>query len=311
MDSENITINFRTSSNILNNAFDLLSPTIEILKRFNGKLFSFSDDKELKVALISLTTSVELLLKCKIVSIDWTQLFQDPNKANKTKLFNGDFYSVKFENCLTRIESISAIRFVNKTKDDIDRIRQIRNKIAHFHYDTRSEEFISLISIGLDIFIEFYRNFIFTEFCEDKDRTKDIDNELKNVKNYVSTRLVTLKEKYKTFDKPKTFYFSECNNCAQDAFVILDKNTVKCTFCGQEDDIKWVAEFHSTLEDKTKLCPKCSFHSMTAIHSTDDKEEAWDCIICGHFINRPRQWRISVHDNLNSKNSIKDEYKTD
>ncbi len=303
-------MNIRTSSNILNNSFDLLFPTIDILKRFDGKLFSVADDKELKAALITITTSVELLLKCKIAFVDWTQIFQYPNKADKIKLLNGDFFSVKFEDCLTRIESISSIKFSDKTKDDIDKIRKIRNKITHFHYDTKCEEFISLISIGLDIFIEFYRNYILTEFCEDKDRTKDIDSDLKEVKNYVSTRLITLKEKYKAFDKPKTFYFCECNNCLQDAFIIQDKNTVKCTFCGQEDDIKWIAEVHSTFEDNTKLCPVCTFHSMTAIHSKDDKEEAWDCVICGHFINKPRQWHISFHDNLISTNSIKEEYKT-
>ena len=135
MDSENFKMNIRTSSNILNNSFDLLYPTIEIFKRFDGKMFSIADDKELKAALITTTTCVELLLKSKIASIDWTQLFQTQNKADKNKLINGNFYSVKFEDCLDRIESISPIRFNEKTKTDIDRIRQIRNKITHFHFD--------------------------------------------------------------------------------------------------------------------------------------------------------------------------------
>jgi hypothetical protein len=120
---------------------------------------------------------------------------------------------------LTRIEEISDTNFSDKTKKDIEKIRQIRNKIAHFHYDTKSEEFISFISIGLNIFIEFYRNYVFADFCEDKDRTQDIDADLKDVKNYVINRLITLKEKYKSFDKPKTYYFTECNNCYQDAFI--------------------------------------------------------------------------------------------
>lgn len=288
MDNENFKMNIRTSANILDNSFDLLYSTIEIFKRFDGKMFSIADEKELKAALITTTTCVELLLKSKIASIDWTQLFQTQTKADKNRLLNGDFSSVKFEDCLARIENISPIRFNDKTKTDIDRIRQIRNRITHFHFDTKNDEFISLISIGLDIFIEFYRNYIFADFCEDKDRTKDLDDELKNVKNYVSTRLLTLKEKYKTNDKPKTFYFCECSNCLQDAFIVIDKNTVKCIFCGHEDDIKWIAEIHSNFNDMTIPCPKCEFHSMTAIHSNKDEEEAWDCIICGNFINRPR-----------------------
>jgi hypothetical protein len=109
MDSENFKMNIRTSTNILNNSFDLLYPTIEIFKRFDGKMFSISDDKELKAALITTTTCVELLLKSKIASIDWAQLFQTQTKSDKNRLLNGDFFSVKFEDCLSRIENISTI----------------------------------------------------------------------------------------------------------------------------------------------------------------------------------------------------------
>ena len=122
-------------------------------------------------------------------------------------------------------------------------------------------------------------------------------------------RLLTLKEKYQTVDKPKTFYFCECSSCLQDAFIIKNKSTVKCTFCGHEDDIKWIAEIHSNLNDMTMICPKCEFHSMTAIHSNKEEEEAWDCVICGNYINRPRQWRLSLQDNSISTDSIKEEYK--
>jgi len=29
---------------------------------------------------------------------------------------------------------------------------------------------------------------------------------------------------------------------------------------------------------------------MTAIHSSENEQEAWDCIICGYYINRPQKW---------------------
>ncbi|KAA5541641.1 DUF3644 domain-containing protein [Adhaeribacter rhizoryzae] len=304
---DNCEINFKTSANILDNAFDLLHPTIEILKRNEDPLYIIADDKELKAALITITTSVELLLKSKIASIDWKKLFYEPSKADTNKLLNGDFKSLNFEKCLAVIESISPIKPSHKR--DIEIIRKIRNKIIHFHSNIEKKELVSLISVGLDIFIEFYRTYILSSFCEDQDRTKDIDNRLKYVKEYVSTRLLTLKEKYKTFNKPKTFYFSECNNCLQDAFILKNNNTVKCIFCNYESDIKWIAEFHSKFNGLTKICPKCTFHSMCAIHSKEDKEEAWDCVVCGHFINRPKQWNISIQSHLLSANSLKEEFK--
>lgn len=304
-------INWNISANILNNSFDLLFPTIDIVKNFNGKMFSSPDDKKLKTALITMATSIELLLKSKIADIAWEQIFQNPGKANKEKLRDGNFYSIKFEDCLHRIENISNIKFNTKTKNDIEKIRQIRNKITHFYWNISKEEFISLISIGFNIFIEFYRNYIFDDFCESQDRTKDIDYELKEIKEYVKTRLLTLKEKYKTFDKPKTYYFAECSNCYQDAFIIKDKETVKCVFCGDENNIQDLARFYSNFDDKIKECPECNFFSMIAIHEKDTEQEAWDCIICGNFINRSTHWVGHVDENrIPINSSVREEYKT-
>jgi hypothetical protein len=303
--NSNLEINIKLSSNILDNAFDSLHPSIEILKSFDGRLFSVSDERKLKLALLSVTTSVELLLKSKIAFIDWREIFQKPVQADLTKILTGDLYSLRFEDCLRRIESISPIYFPGETKAEIDRIRQIRNKIIHFHYSTNREDLISLISIGISIFIEFYRDYILNDFLENNDRTTGIDEDLKNVKEYVNKRVATLTKKYEDFDRPKTFYFSECNNCIQDSLIIKDKNVVKCIYCEYEEDIKWIAEIHSAFENKTQLCPKCFFHSMTAIENVDGKD-AWDCIICGYFINKTRHWRLSLNGDKLSQNSIRE-----
>jgi hypothetical protein len=49
---------------------------------------------------------------------------------------------------------------------------------------------------------------------------------------------------------------------------------------------------------------------MTAIHSKVTDDEAWDCVICGYFINKPRRWILDYKSNLVSENSIKEECKT-
>lgn len=291
MKHDDIEINIRTSSELLNNAFDFLNIPIEILRKFDRWYRSWKwDNYELKTALLNVTIGVELILKAKIASINWKELFQKDSNANKEKLISGCFYSVKFEDCIVRIEKISKIKFSEEIKHRINKIRQIRNKVTHFYFDTKKEKFASLVSYGIDFFIEFYRNYIFSDFCEEKDRTERIDYELSHVTDYLSVRLLTISEKMKNLPRPNTNYFKECSDCLQDAFIFKDYETTQCLYCGRTDNIKDYAEFYSNYKSQTKICPSCNRNSMTAIHSSENEQEAWDCIICGYYINRPRKW---------------------
>ena len=286
-----IELNIRTSSALLNNSFDFLNLPIEILKKFDRWFRSWNwDDYELKTALLNVTIGVELILKAKIASINWKELFQNASNAKKEKLKSGDFFSVKFEDCIERIEKNSQIKFSEEIKHRINKIRQIRNKVTHFYFDTKKENFASLVSYGIDFFIEFYRNYISSDFCEEKDRTEKIDYELSHVKDYLSVRLLTISEKMKNLPRPNTNYFKECSDCLQDAFILKDDETTQCLYCGRTDNIKDYAEVYSNYKSQTKICPSCNRNSMTAIHSSENEQEAWDCIICGYYINRPRKW---------------------
>lgn len=291
MKHDDIEINIRTSSELLNNAFDFLNIPIEILRKFDRRYRSWKwDNYELKTALLNVTIGVELILKAKIASINWKKLFQKDSNANKENLISGYFYSVKFEDCIARIEKISKIKFSEEIKHRINKIRQIRNKVTHFYFDTKKENFASLVSYGIDFFIEFYRNYVFSDFCEEKDRTEKIDYELSRVVDYLSVRLLTISEKMKNLPRPNTNYFKECSDCLQDAFILKDDETIQCLYCGRTDNIKDCAEFYSNYKSQTKICPSCNRNSMTAIHSSENEQGAWDCIICGYYINKPRKW---------------------
>lgn len=290
---DNIRIDIRVSHELLNNAFDFLNIPLEILKKYN-QLYRYHswhwDNYELKTALLNVTIGVELILKAKIASINWRELFQEASNSNKEKLMSGNFNSVKFEDCISRIKKISKIKFSRDIKHRINKIRQIRNKVTHFYFDTKKENFILLASYGIDFFIEFYQSYIFSDFCEEKDRTKKIDYELSHVKDYLSVRMHTISEKMKNLPRPNTNYFKECPDCLQDAFILKDNETTQCLYCGRTDNIKDLAEFHSNYKSQTKICPSCNRNSMTAIHKSKNEKEAWDCIICGYYINRPQKW---------------------
>jgi len=302
----NSEINIRVSSNLLDNSLDLFLDGVEsIKKRRSGKSFSLLP--ELKSSLLAITIGVELLVKAKIASVEWKQIFKNPSKANISKIIDGTLMSINFEKCLSRIENISSIRFDLKSKNDIEQIRIIRNKIAHYHHKPNDGEILSLIVNAIGFYLRFYQEQIFDSFCEEEDRTKYVDRDLKDVKQYVKLRVKAIKELIKDKQKPITRYFCECPECLQDVYVLKDNMTAVCSFCKYEEDIKEVAITHSEIKDVVKYCPKCSCESMHSFHDDKIEEEAWQCIVCGFYINRPYTWRLGNREK--TRDSIRDEFR--
>ena len=303
---DDTSVNIKVSSQILRNSIDLLLDGVESMKhRRYGRSFWSNHPK--KSALLAVTSSIELLLKSKIASLDWKQVFEMPAKADLNKIINGNFLSVRFEKIIKRIESISPIRFALQTKDDIEQIGQVRNKIVHFNYEGECSEIVHLIANAIGIYIEFYREYIFEQFCEEVDQTAEIDKELKNENDYVQSRIQTIKAHIVNKPKPYTNYFSECIECLQDVFILKNKKTALCYFCRHECDIREIAKSHSEYNNSVKTCSQCGCESMTALHSSAVEPEAWDCVICGHFDNYPRIWVLG--NSTSSHDSIRNEFR--
>lgn len=282
--------NFRCSADILNNAFDFLENSCTLLSKFSGwhKYISHSD---LKAALISATTSVELILKAKVASFDWRQIFHNPAEADFSKLATGGFKSVGFEKCLERLEDLMKTPLPDNIKSKVENVRKTRNKLIHYHFATNPESFAVLISNGIDAFIEFYRLYVKDDFCEEKDRTKKLEEELFKVDEYIRTRLETIKPKLAGQKRPQTYFFSECSFCLQDVFVFKDNRTVLCLFCEQEEDVEEDALIRSEIRDTTKVCPNCNLKTMIAVHKiSSEEEQPWECILCGNYVHRPTKW---------------------
>ena len=290
--------NYKVAFYLLDNSFDLLKSSLEIVKNFGR--FSYSKEIfELKSALICATASVELLLKAKIASIDWKQLFNNPKKADKDKLLTGEFYSIKSENCIYRLEKISKIKLNTKLKAKLENIRRIRNKVIHYHYEVKKDNFLNLIACVFDIFIEFYKENIFDDLCEEHDRTFKIDFELKDIQEYLDVRLDSVKKRLANHKRPMTYYLSECPNCFQDAFILKDNANLMCLFCGEE---RFIPDEASRYKAISKKCPVCNIHSMTLLdHIKEDN--CYECIICGYYTNKPSIWGLK--NGKRSKNLVR------
>lgn len=296
-------INYKTSADILNNAFDFLSTAATILSNFSGWMKHLGE-AEAKASLISVTTSVELILKAKVASIDWREIFVKPNKAEISQLKSGDFKSVSFEDCIIRVESLTGGKLPLQLADNIEDVRRIRNQLIHFHIKLNDEMYATIISKGITVFIEFYRQYIEDDFCEEKDRAQEWEKEILSVSEYINTKLETITPKLRNHERPKTYYLSYCSICDQDTLIIKDKVTVKCIFCDNEDNIEELAKFYSEDIELIKECKKCDTITIIAVRKLNQNEEqSWECIKCGDYTIRPQKWNLG--ENRSSENSTR------
>lgn len=297
-------LNYRCADDLLNNAFDFFQTTALVLGD-KPKWSKYYSESELKTALLSVTTSVELILKAKIASIDWKEIFKYPSKAHSEALKTGDFESIAFKNCVKKVEELSKIVLSDDFKKKVENIRTTRNQLTHYHFKTSQETFLILASKGIDVFIEFYRLYIKDDFCEEKDRTKELEELLFKIDEYIKIRLQTILPKMIEYKRPKTYYFSECNNCEQDTIILKDSCTVKCLFCESEDNIEKEAEWRSYDNSKVKKCISCDINSMILLQPRDGEADAWECILCGNHINRASRFYLSKEKS--SVNAIRDD----
>jgi hypothetical protein len=285
---------------LLDSAFTFLNKTINILiensKTYRFQISDISED-DLKEMVTASTTALELLFKVKIVCTDWRLLFTKTSDASEEKLNNGHFKSVKPKDCIRIFEKSFSINFDPAWKTHIDKLSSIKNKNMHYfyrvnYYESAEDHKDVLYSIykSIDIFIEFYRTYLLKDIYEEEDRTKNIDSDLSALTGYPAMRMETLRTQYQGYDIPRTHFWDECQTCFQKSFILKDCETVFCIYCNVEWDISSEAKDRSSFNHQIKRCSQCGRNSMTALHKSDAEAEAWDCTICGFYINKPTKW---------------------
>ncbi len=305
-DSEFRKISYRVSSDLLDNAFDFLETGISLVAELS-KFHKYMSESELKTSLFSVSTGVELILKAKIASLDWREVFDRPMLAEIACLRSGNFKSVSFDKCIMRIETLMQNDLSPILKKRIESVRHQRNRITHFHFKATVETTASLICYGIDAFIEFYRSYVRESFCEEKDRSKKLEEMLFQVEEYVTVRLDSVRPKLDHFNRPRTYHLSICNNCEQDTLILKDQKTVKCLFCDSENDIEEEAMLISEInknEESVKACPRCQLKAMVTLSENLLKtDQARECINCGYFNDYPT--RFSVDGRFVTSDSVR------
>ena len=88
----------------------------------------------------------------------WSLVFADPDKATVANLQTGDFLSVDIDTSIKRLKNIIDIELSTKDRSLIKKLKEVRNKIIHFHIDINKNTIKVIAAQSLNTYIEFYNN---------------------------------------------------------------------------------------------------------------------------------------------------------
>ncbi len=145
----------------LNNIYDCIETVnvdleylIDSYDEFREKIYS-----DFRTVIINLATAFELLVKFRLEDEHWSLMFSDINKAEKSKLENGNFISVDIETGVLRLKRICGLDYNFK---NLRKICNYRNCLVHYTLKSANIiEIIDTISKGILEIKKFFENDIY------------------------------------------------------------------------------------------------------------------------------------------------------
>lgn len=229
--------------------FDLLTNGFDfILSAIKSVVNSKDEETLLKYAILNISAGKELIFKERLSKEHWSLIFEKIDNADNSKIIQGDFISVNSNTCLKRLENIAQIKFTQKDKALLEKLRKKRNKIEHFDVNEHPEALKSFLSKILVLII----NFIDVELSVDEFSKvqqkyyKEIRIKSSEFENFVKLKFAQLSDRIK--NEP---WLHECSHCLQKT-VCVDKkdNELRCLFCNQVDESIMIS------------CPECKNKSL-------------------------------------------------
>lgn len=276
-----IKIETRLSHALLRSSHDFIRSAV--------KYANLDDEDYLKFSILHLTSAIELLLKSRLAEEHWSLVFANPDKATVSNLQTGDFISVDIDTSQKRLKNICKIEISDPDKELIQNLKKIRNKIVHFHIDINRNSIKGLTAHSLNTYVEFYNSNIAPNWEDYSVFGYELSQMLTEFKEFVESRMETLSTILNQSNRPKTNYFGECQGCLQDAIILTPENKLKCLFCGDVGEIVDIAELLSE-DESVDICPSCGIKSYIVTSIKNDQKN-FECIICGHFDEKPQVWR--------------------
>jgi hypothetical protein len=276
--------------------FTLLENGLDFILSALEHISDNPSDRELKYAILHLSSGVELVLKERLKQEHWSLVFEKIEKVNKQSYEAGEFESVRIDTCIDRLNGICGLSFRPEHKEALKHLRNKRNKLEHFSSVDSTDAMKSATAKVLSIVLDFIvKNLSPKKFNKTEIRIfKEIKSKVMELEDFAKHRMETLKGELG--EKSKDCYIIQCPACYQEALILGDGDP-KCLFCFYEDEPNKVAnEYLETIQNESSYiavtqggeyplyqCPSCSEEAFIRLNNDGigNFETTWVCFCCG------------------------------
>lgn len=213
--------------------FPLLKNGLDFIHSAISSLAGNPRESNVKYAILHLCSGFELLFKERLRREHWILLFDKIDNADKQNYDAGNFSSVNFVSCITRLEKICNVRFEQRKKDYFKRIRDKRNKYEHFGIVESKEASILDTIEGLGIIANFIKEELGEENfnADERQLLRKIKQKLGSLEAYVNERMRIIKPDIDA----NPDYIIQCPVCMQKA-LFVQGSSLDCWFCHSSPD---------------------------------------------------------------------------
>ena len=236
--------------------------------------------RDWKYAILDLSNGMELLLKARLEQEHWSLLFSNPDKANRSKLQQGDFNSVTFDQACARLKEIVGVCIKDSDRKHLDSIRKLRNQFTHYSTAIDSAATKSLVAKCMNFCIEFCQE---EGMVAEDEQLLEIHGALRGFQEFIDERMTAIEAEL------EGEYIWQCPMCWQSA-VIVDADDTRCRFCSVTPDAEELAE-HNNFERPSSnpsdprldlpLCPECGMGLVTHLARSTELKTFYMCSFCG------------------------------
>lgn len=289
---------------MLENGMDFIISGVSHLQKAEQKNVEENErDRELKYALLHLSSGIELVFKSRLNIEHWTYIFEDMNKASKKTYKDGSLKTVDSNTAIDRLEKMCGYSFDEKQKMQLKSLRDARNRFEHGFINNNPMAIENIINKAVEVIVDFLgknydefempSNISLLEYDEgltdrEKEYYKKLTVMIKDLKSHHDDAIKLARSRALSITLEEDLI--DCPECGEKFLRFGDDDTrCECYFCGYSEDsmnvakkyienVLHISEYevgHHGGEFPLYTCPDCDYESLVKT------KDLYFCFNCG------------------------------